>query len=192
MSTTIQLVKNEKPIPALFIEKDLHLNKLIAATVASVNLWSKIQDGSDKNPFELCIRKVLNDFGGTLFGQYPVEAVYQINYKEDTENSDLKIESFIYWNKYLQCKAFGDVYGFASYNKLGIEAMMPNKFYKFDRSFGPDGKLTNPKQYNIMLELDDVDKHQMEHQDALVEEKKEEKVETPETSAEPKTKQNGE
>lgn len=192
MSTTIQLVKNGKPVPALFIEKDLHLNKLIAATVASVNLWAKIQDGSDKNPFELCVRKVLNDFGGTLFGQYPVEVVYQINYKEDTEGSDLKIESFIYWNKYLQCKAFGDVYGFASYNKLGIEATMPNKFYRFDRSFGPDGKLINPKQYNIMLELDDVDKYQMEHQDVLAEEKKEEKVETPETPAEPNAEQKGE
>ena len=167
MSTTIQLVKNGKPLPGVFVEKDLHLNKLIAMTIASVNLWSKIQDGSDKNPLELCVRKVLNEFGGTLFGAYPVEAVYQVNYTEDTEKSDLKIESFIYWNKYLQCKAFGSVYTFAQYNKLGIDVVMPNKFYKFDSSFGSDGKLVNPKQYNIILEPDEVDKELNAHQNDL-------------------------
>lgn len=158
MSVALQLVKNGKPLPAVFIDKDLHLNRLIAATIASVNLWVKIQDGSDKNPFELCVRKVMDDFGGTLFSQRPLEAVYQINYKEDTASSDLKINNFIYWNKYLQCKAFGDVYGFAQYNELQIEAVLPNKYYKFDRSVGTDGKLINPKQYNVILEPDEVDK----------------------------------
>ena len=167
MSTTIQLVENGKPLPGIFIEKDAHLNKLIAMTIASVNLWSKIQDGSPNNSFDLCVRKVLNEFGGTLFGASPVEAVYQVNYTEDTKTSDLKIEGFIYWNKYLQCKAFGSVYTFAQYNRLGIDAVMPNKFYKFDSSFGSDGKLVNPKQYNIILEPDEVDKKLNAHQDDL-------------------------
>ena len=171
MSTTIQLVKNKKPLPGIFIEKDLHLNKLITMTIASVNLWSKIQTTSDENPFELCVRKVLNEFGGILFGATSVESVYQINYTEDTQELDLKIDSFIYWNKYLQCKAFGSVYMFAQYNKLGIEAVMPTKFYRFDSGFGPDGKLVNPKQYNIILEPDDVDKELSAHEDALAEPK---------------------
>lgn len=158
MSVALQLVKNGKPLPAMFVDKDLHLNRLVAATIAAVNLWVKIQDGSDKNPFELCVRKVMDDFGGTLFSQRPLEAVYQINYKEDTTSSDLKINNFIYWNKYLQCKAFGDVFGFAQYNGLQIEAVLPNKYYNFDRSTGEDGKLINPKQYNVILEPDEVDK----------------------------------
>ena len=188
MSVALQLVKNGKPLPAVFIDKDLHLNRLNAATVAAVNLWAKIQDGSDKNPFELCLRKVMDDFGGTLFAQRPLEAVYQVTYKEDTANGDLKIESFIYFNKYLQCKAFGDVYGFCTYNKLGIEPMMPHRFYSFDFSTGTDGQLINPKQYNVILEPDEVDKQLADHPDAPVESKEEpkqepEKVETPDTKA---------
>lgn len=158
MSVALQLVKNGKPLSAVFIEKDLHLNRLIAATIAAVNLWVKIQDGSDKNPFELCVRKVMDDFGGTLFAQRPLEAVYQINYDEDTENSELKVKQFIYWNKYLQCKAFGDVFGFAQYNELQIEAVLPNKYYNFNRAIGADGKFLNPKQYNVILVPDEVDK----------------------------------
>ncbi len=163
MSVALQLVKNGKPLPAIFIDKDLHLNRLVAATIASVNLWMEVQDGSDKNPFELCVRKVMDNFGGILFSRRPLEAVYQINYKEDTTSSDLRINNFIYWNKYLQCKAFGDVYGFSQYNGLMIEAVLPNKYYSFDHSTGVDGKLINPKQYNIILEPDEVDKMLSQH-----------------------------
>lgn len=174
MSTTIQLVENGKALPAMFVDKDLHLNKLVAATIAAVNLWAKIQDGSENNTYDLCLRKVMDDFGGVLFSPRPVEAVYQVDYKENAEESDLKITKFIYWNRFLQCKAFGSVYGFCQYNQLGIEATMPNKFYQFDRSVGSDGKLINPKQYNIILEPDEIDKELMKHQDALADEKKEE------------------
>lgn len=184
MSTTIQLVENGKALPAMFVDKDLHLNKLIAATVAAVNLWAKIQDGSENNTYDLCLRKVMDDFGGVLFSPRPVEAVYQVDYKENAEEGDLKITKFIYWNRFLQCKAFGSVYGFCQYNQLGIEATMPNKFYQFDRSVGSDGKLINPKQYNIILEPDEVDKELMKHQDALADEKKEE---TPTSSEEQKS-----
>lgn len=158
MSVALQLIKNEQALPALFIDKDLHLNKLVAATVAAVNLWVKIQDGSDKNPFELCFRKLMDDFGGTLFSQRPLEAVYQLNYDENTAASTLKIERFAYWNVYLQCKAFGDVYGFVQYNKLAIEPILPFKFYNFDNTTNADGTYVNPKQYNIVLEPDEADK----------------------------------
>ena len=168
MSVIIQMCNGDKQPRAICLAKDLPLNKLILSTITVVNRWATTNafqpDETKRMPFEYLNMVEMDDFGGMLTRQRNVTAIYQINYDEDLKNNTLKIKNFIYANLDCQCKVFGDVYGYAIYKHIDadVKPTHPEVFYNFNPAKDEHGNLIYPKQYNISLELDEVDKQQLE------------------------------
>ena len=162
MSIIIQMVKNNEAPRAICSAQDLPLRTLIAVTIDTVNQWANRNafqpEEAKRVSFEYLLMLQMDLNGGLFVRHRNTSGIYQINYTEDLTKNTLKIDGFVFVDFDCQCKVYGDVCGFAEYNHLDVKPVHPEMFYNYSTECDDKGNLLYPKQYNITLEPDEVDK----------------------------------